>query len=78
LFLPKAFLHPIITLFSIPTLYHISRNLKRFFTKNLTADFNFVSGLTGGIKIPPVSVVISIADNNSISIIRYSLIQYRL
>ncbi|MDD6916101.1 MAG: hypothetical protein SOX82_07215, partial [Eubacteriales bacterium] len=45
LFLPKAFLHPIITLFSIPTLYHISRNLKRFFTKNLTADFNFVSGL---------------------------------
>ena len=33
---------------------------------------------TGGIKIPPVSVVISIADNNSISIIRYSLIRYRL
>lgn len=33
---------------------------------------------TGGIKTPPVSVVISIADNNSISIIRYSLIRYRL
>ena len=48
------------------------------YDKNPPENGGFVSNLTGGIKIPPVSVVISIADNNSISIIRYSLIRYRL